>query len=178
LTEALTTSDVDLYTDGRLPQDHPETQRALDAALARARRYCGWHVTPAIRESITLDYFRSNPHVLEIPTLKIVSLESITVDGEPVDLSDVQQVAPGLLTRKRCWADGETVVELTHGYSAAEAQDWREAVLAMIDTASQSIGTGGAGALTSKTVDNVTYSWSSAQIGATALDLYKILPFA
>jgi hypothetical protein len=39
---------VEAFTEGRLNRDDAETQRQLDAALAAARGYCGWHVTPVV----------------------------------------------------------------------------------------------------------------------------------
>ena len=39
---------LEQFTRGRLDRDDDESQRQLNAALAAARRYCGWHVTPVL----------------------------------------------------------------------------------------------------------------------------------
>jgi hypothetical protein len=69
----------------------------------------------------------------------------------------------------------------THGYTAAEAEDFRGAVLAMVDQASLAVGTGASGSVVSKTVDDVSLSWSgavaAAPIDKAALDAYRLLAF-
>ncbi|KUH90624.1 hypothetical protein [Mycobacterium sp. IS-1556] len=178
MPEDLTPADVAQYTRGRLSADDPETLRALNAALAKARRWCGWHVSPVRTETLTLD--GSGSLVLEVPTLKIVSLTSVSEGGTAVDLAEVHQShdTPGLLVRTTPWTCewGAVEVTLTHGFTAAEAQDWREAVLAMVDQATLNVGTGAAGSVVSQKVDDVEYSWSNAALGTTALDSYRLLP--
>ena len=194
MPEDLTPGDVEQFTEGRMLQTDPETVRALDAALARVRRWCGWHVTPARRETITRDRPYSN--MLIIPTLKIRQVHSITVDGQAMDLSDIRvsNDVPGMLqtVTGRPWAYscnlGQIEVELTHGFTAAEAQDFREAVLELIDNADISKGTGGDGPLTSKRVDDVEYHWSGFvdrtfgiaknPMNESLLYQYRILAFA
>lgn len=169
MPEALVPGDVEQYTNGRLLQSDPETVRALNAALAKARRYCGWHVSPVQNEILTLDRPYSNTLIL--PTLRVVTLNSITVDGTAVDLTKVRmsREAPGVLglNDSRPWGGkyplsydpgyGTMVVDLDHGYTAAEAEDFREAILRMIDVASIQVGTGFDGPLEEIKVDDVAY---------------------
>lgn len=159
MPEQLLPFDVEQYTRGRLSQTDPETTRLLDAALARARRYCGWHVSPVITETITLD--GHGDRFLPLPTKRIGAVVGIDVDGVPIDLSEVQQHGSTLI--RWIWPCGyaNIEVEFTHGFTAAEAVDFREAVLRMVDQSASIAAEGGT--LVSKTVDDVSYRWASGQ---------------
>lgn len=169
MAEIMVPGDVEAYTQGRLNQSNPETQRALDAALAKARRYCGWHVSPVRQDTIIMD--RPQWTILVLPTLHIVSVDSVTIDGVPVPLDNVRmsREAPGILATKdsRPWGGypllrdpgyGAMSVTITHGYTAAEAADFREAVLRTIDTANLQVGTGVDGPVEEIKVDDVGLS--------------------
>lgn len=188
MAEDLTPADVENYTNHRLLASDPEVLRGLNAALARIRRYCGWHVSPVRTETLTVDGpgYGLGGHYLVLKTMHIVDLISITEHDEPTDLANVKESAdaPGILYKKRChWACGFSAieVELEHGYTAAEAADFREAVLALVDRASQSVGDAGGGAqLVEKEVDDVRYRWSDRVISLTldesAVGQFRILP--
>lgn len=163
IDEDLTVVDVENYTKGRLSRDDPETQRALDAALARVRNYCGWHVSPVKTETMIKD--GTNDRWLFLPTQKIVEITSVTECGTALDLTTVKQSADAMgILVKTCghWRHGfsNIEIELSHGYTAAEAADFREAVLSLIDQASFTIGEGRNGPLLSKRVDDVELTWS------------------
>lgn len=199
MAEDLLPDDVESYTGGRLSADSDETQRALNAALARARRFCGWHVSPVKTETIILDR-PSSSSLLILPTLKIVTVNSITVDGNAVDLANVRtsSEAPGVLSTKdgftpwggwHFWDSGlgRVSVNVSHGYTAEEAADFRDAVLQLIDISTLAIGTGGSGPLEEKQVDDVTYRWSRIPdrlvdsiarnpMDASILYQYRLLP--
>jgi hypothetical protein len=165
MPEALVPGDVEQYTAGRLSQSDPETVRFLDAALTRVRRYCGWHVSPVRTETIIID--GSGTSLLVLPTLKIVELISVTEDDVALDPAidvKISAAAGGVIakTQWRRWCPGfsNIEVELSHGYTAAEAGDFREAVLSLIDDATMQVGTGRTGPLVGKRVDDVEYSWA------------------
>jgi hypothetical protein len=138
----LTVDDVEQYTDGRLGPDNADSDRLLAAALAAARRYCGWHVTPQQAETVTID--GPGSRLLVLPTLHLATLTSITEDGESVEVSSVSSSERGLVRKKSCacWTRqlGGVVVAMTHGFAAAE--DWQAAVLSVVDRASYA-ATGG-----------------------------------
>lgn len=171
MAEDLEPADVEAYTNGRLSASDPETARALAAALARVRRFCGWHVTPVLESDvITLD--GSGNSWLALPTLKVVALNTITeqdrtglaVAVDPVNIQ-LSAESPGLIRKKlgRAWTYGWStiVVDFDHGYTADEAPDFRDIVLKLVDQASLNVGTGGQGPLTQKRVDDVIYRWSA-----------------
>lgn len=171
----LNAGDVSNFTDGRLADTGltGETARMLMAALVVARRETYWHVSPAKTETITID--GPDSRVLWLPTMKLNTLTSVTEDGTLLDLSTIAKSAgdePGTTRRvslrkksKGYWS-GEysaLVIAMNHGFTEAEASDWRQGILSMVDQMSLvpvSSGTGVSGlGQTRKTVDDVTYGY-------------------
>lgn len=72
----------------------------LDAAVSTIRKYCGWHVSPNIREDIVLDGIGGTG--IELPTLRLTNVLSIENDGKVIDLESVDISRDG-------------VIELQHG---------------------------------------------------------------
>ncbi|MGV0627204.1 hypothetical protein [Mycolicibacter minnesotensis] len=134
----LTPADVEAFTKGRLSKDAPNVAALLTTALAAARRYCGWHVTPVrTADVITLDGPGSG--MLVLPTLRLTALTSVTEDGIAVDLSTLAWSARGLVRKKSGarWSDKFGSIEVTMSHGFAEAPDWQAAVLSMVDRISE-----------------------------------------
>jgi hypothetical protein len=173
----LTADDVETFTGGRLLASDQTTIDMLNAALVTARRYVGWHVSPVVsNQTVVLD--GPDSRILMLPTRKLNTLTSITENGTSLTLSTLSWSAggpPGWLespvrVRKNSggWWTGKyrgISVVMSHGYTEAEAADWRRAVLLMVDRMSLVTvsGTGGMdeSMLIRKTVDDVTYGWAS-----------------
>lgn len=182
----LSAADVEDFTSGRLDGSDLEVARMLEAALVTARRYCGWAVTPVITDdAITLD--GPGSRILLLPTRKLVALTSVSENGSPlslVSLSATPGGPPGVTSRPAAvrkssggwW--GRTYqsidVVMTHGYTEAEAADWRYAVLSMVDEMGQ-IQMSGTSELdiVSKKVDDVTYRWADRYANAAESSLYS-----
>lgn len=192
----LTPASVELYTEGRLLASDPRTQQLLDMGLGRARRFCGWHVTPVISATATM---RGNcEEWIALHTLKIVTVTSITevCDGVEtvIDVNDVEILSdePSSIYWKthRHWHPHRTyIITFSHGYTANEAAAFQEAVLSWIDTTATSIGMGGSGPLTEFRVDDVDMKWGGGgdrlpgslplnPLSSGSLYQYKILPVA
>lgn len=188
IAENLLVADVDAYTSSYLPAADPETQRALDAALARVRNYCGWHVSPVATETFTLR--GSGFDFLVLPTLKIDTLTTVTEDGSDVDLSTIKTYTgePGVLYRadyelwrRRC----DYEIELDHGFAAADAADWREAVLSLIAQTAEAVESGRVAPMLSKEVDDTDVHWSGLHMAIenwpldkSVLSKYRLFYFA
>ena len=165
-SEDLSPFDVEVYTKGRLPADDPETQRALDAALATVRDYCQWHVTPVRSETLTV---RGRGYSdIKLPTKNIVSIESVTENGEPVDLDSITIWRNTLTKVSGCWC-GVVEVALSHGFTADESANWRDVVLHIVDRETFNAGEGGSGELIHKQVDDVQVRWA----GGSFEELYS-----
>ncbi len=181
MPEELLPSDAEQYTKGRLDQTDPDVARALDAAKARVRNWCCWHVSPVLTETITMDGHGGCN--LFLPTLKIVALTDIQIDGVSIDLTSVKRPAdtPGVLYRQAGWPCGYSniTVTLSHGFTAAQCPDWREAILALLDQASMTAGTGRSGPIISKKVDDVAINWSGLpkEVDDAPMDKRVLAPY-
>jgi hypothetical protein len=163
----LTTADVEAYTDGRLAAGEPETERMLAAALAAARRYCGWHVCPVLEDQVITMDGPGSP-LLVLPTLQLVKLTGIAEQGVDVDLTYVQVSARGLARKlsgfpaqpldsdwwnwaeiihpswpylrhdiELYWTGGYSTLQVTMTHGYDDAPDWQAAVLSYLSRQSQ-----------------------------------------
>jgi hypothetical protein len=137
---ALDVYSVELATSGRLNSDDAETQRQLDAAMAAARNYCGWHVTPELADvEVTLD--GSGGPLLVLPTLKLTALTSVTEkafyaeDVIDVDVQYLDWSTRGLVAKRsrQLWTDRFQGVTVTMSHGFDEAPDFEAAILSAID---------------------------------------------
>lgn len=176
----LTAADLASYTNGRLPADAPETQQLLNRALAGARRYCGWVVTPAVSGAVL---YLDGPGTrdLSLPTMNMTALTDVVEDGIDLDVTTLAWSRQGIMrkTTGHRWSRqlGAIQVTITHGYSVEDAADWRGAVLAACDLAAQNVGQ----QLQQYTVDDVQRNWfKSAQFAfnTAILDPYKLMGVA
>lgn len=169
----LAAADLATFTGGRLSASDPNTATVLAAALAAARRYCGWTVSPVATDvEITVD--GPGGAVLALPTRNLIEVSALTENGSAVDVStlDVSRVKGtvrkypyGLWTGR----DGGIAVTMTHGLTEAEAADWRRAVLRLADLMSSDTSASGLrddGDLVRKRVDDVEYQWAEGLIAA------------
>jgi hypothetical protein len=158
----LTTTDVATFTDGRMVADDPATEQALAAALAVARRYCGWHVNPVLDDQVlTMD--GPGAPLLVLPTLNLVKCSKIVEQGVEADLTYVQISARGLARKlfgfpapagdsawwywaetlprstyllapiESYWAGGYGAIEVTMSHGYEDAPDWQSAVLSYLN---------------------------------------------
>lgn len=148
-----------------------------DPALAAARSYCGWHVTPQRSDELVLD--GPGGTLLALPTLHLVEIESLTEDGEQITLTDLEWSATGVVRKKSglAWTTklGGITVEITHGYDSAE--DFDQAVSLIEASLTSTIRDDPA--MTSKKVADVEYQWAVSLTGGVGpasvlLDKYKL----
>lgn len=90
---------------------------ARTQAEAEVRAYCGWHISPERTEDLTVD--GSHATVQMLPTLWLTALNSLTVDGTPVDVDSVEWSRAGFLRRDAAWASRLRGISanVTHGYA-------------------------------------------------------------
>lgn len=181
----LSVTDVEAFSGGRLLASDPEVARMLAAALAVARRYAGWHVSP-VRLGETLIIDGPDSRMLPLPTRKVVELTSVTEKGTVLDVDDLTWPIGGppgiadrpIVVRKKSggfWSGIYQAIEVTmdHGYTELEAADWRQAVLSMVDQIGSLSGRGESD-LVSKKVDDVTYTWGNAYTTAAEGVIYSV----
>lgn len=92
-----------------------------EAAEAAIRAYCGWHVAPVKRETLTVD--GNGRTTLVLPTMRIQSVESVKIDGS--DVTDSVRWSTSGMLEGVCFPRRFRVVEVTleHGFSADEIGD-------------------------------------------------------
>jgi len=193
----LTTEDVRDFTNGRLQADPAGTGQVtqmLNAAVSVVRRDAGWHVCPVhTDETVTLD--GPDSRILYLPTLKLRQLISVEENDTALDLtklrwtsgpvaSQTPEVATQQATvRKRSggWWNCEyqsIVVHMTHGFTEAEASEWRRAVLTMVDQMSLVPVGGFSGfsqaALKSKRIDDTAYAFDNSYVMMAEDMLYSV----
>ena len=109
---------------GLTPADFPETARltpaAIDAAVETIRRFAGWHIWPERNETVSL--FVPGDQMVLLPTKRLVAVDSVTIDGVEVPITDDDWTPDGQL-----WVDSLTptcsgrprrvVASITHGYT-------------------------------------------------------------
>ena len=108
-----------------------EDARTRAEALVRA--YCGWSVAPQKREVLRVT--DQGGGALLLPSLHVTDLHSLTIDGEPVDSSNLRWSTNGVVHLHRgvtaSWAwggrwnvNGVSTIEadVTHGYQVWPAE--------------------------------------------------------
>jgi hypothetical protein len=174
----LVPADLAAFTQGRLSGDDPGTADALASALAAARRFCGWHVTPVrITQAVTVD--GPGSRLLVLPTLRLTELTEIIEDGVAVDVDSLEWSSRGLVRKsgQGCWTGrfGGIVATMSHGFDAAT--DWQTAVLSLADRWSE-MSTGGEPTVVGP------FQWPTREVAGAAftateryiLDMYALEP--
>lgn len=104
------TDDLTAYLSG-------DPQAAIDAATGLVRDYCGWHVTPV--ETQTLTFRARGERAMLLPSLRVVAVRSVVVDGVPVDVDGIEWDPSGILWLGGVTGQVEAVVD--HGFDEVPA---------------------------------------------------------
>ncbi|AJA43309.1 head-tail adaptor [Mycobacterium phage Sbash] len=164
----LTPDDLPAKVRGLFAND-TEAQAAIDAVLAAARRWCGWHVSPVIVDDV-MELDGPGGRVLSLPTLNLLSVKSVIELGVVLDVSTLDRSRrKGTLTKPYGrWTarDGAIVVTATHGFTEAEAADWRRAVVQLVGQRAQTSRP--SADLKRKKIDDVEYEWFETAVSVDA----------
>lgn len=146
--------------------DATAQQKAIDVALADARRYCGWHVSPVRTETVTVD--GSGGRVLSLPTLKLLGLVSLTECGIPHDVTRLDWSRIGVVRKPLAlrWTSRYSSIEagMQHGFTEDEAAGWRAAIIDLIVmNADETDSVRDDPALIRKKIDDTDLQWTAAR---------------
>lgn len=147
-----------------------------DAALAAARRYCGWIVTPPETVTVTVDGPGRRPVLLR--SLHVTNIVSVVEDGVTLDVADLRWSETGAVHKKHgFWTckPASIAVRFTHGYD--EAPDFDAAVEQAAHTLSVATIRDDP-AMKRKRIDDVDYEWYgnvTRVLNTGLLDPYRIL---
>lgn len=147
-----TTDDLAAYL-GEPPANPAQASFALDAASELVRTYCGWSITREPDAAWTLDAIGGR--LLALPTLHLIAVASVLVDGKPVD--DAESSSAGLLYRHAGWPNGYGSVEVhaDHGHDTTP----RHIVAVVCSLASRLLATAGQGPVTGYRVGGVQITY-------------------
>lgn len=173
----LTAADIEAYTRGRLKETDESTGLLLAAALAAARRFCGWHVNP-VRTDEELVVDGPDARVLSLPTMNLLSVTEVDDDGQAYGADELRFSRSWGTVAKRnrmLWSSGFGAVRavVTHGFTNDQAADWRLGVMRLVDLMSRELTDPGreSADLISKRVDDVERSWSATSGGPAGTSL-------
>lgn len=112
-------------------------QARLSGIVREIRDYCGWHIAPAIDETITVD--GSGGTVQQLPTLRLNSVTSVTENGTELGATVYEWSYDGSLRRCGYWTTRYrgVVAEVNHGYETVP----ENLVSVILDAASSAIAT-------------------------------------
>lgn len=122
-----------------------EPQPLIDAATAMVRAYCGWHITPARTETVTL---RSNGSACQLlPSLHVTDIALITYGGDilapvldyvwsPFGVLDL--VANGPYFSNLVAASGAVDIAVTYTHGLDAVPDVAAVILAIVARAAAS----------------------------------------
>lgn len=164
LPNFLTAEEFSIETGGAIAVDDPRVEPLLAGASAAIRRYCGWHIGPEVDMTLTVD--GSGSHVLNLPTLRIVSITNVVEYGrtwEPADIAGLEWSEAGMVrTSGRCWTSRYrgVAVTLTHGFE--DIADVKQIVQQVVGNAiSSPMGA------TREQAGQVSISWSTTAPGVS-----------
>lgn len=87
MTDFATPQELSDHTKGQISPTDQRSPLILAGATTAIRNYCGWNIAPAEDLEVTLD---GGAEVLYLPSLKVNSLASLTIDGSPQDLTNFE----------------------------------------------------------------------------------------
>ncbi len=169
--------------------DDDALQDMLDAALAAARRFCGWFVTP-VQTDVELTVDGPGGRVLSLPTRNLIAISELTEAGVALDVTKLDPSRRTGTVEKHPYGwwtcrNGAIVVKMTHGFTEVEAADWRRGILRLVDIMSLEPVSVGAERespeMKRKRIDDVDYEWYDKLIStndqlAALFSQYRILP--
>jgi hypothetical protein len=153
--------------NGQLPTS---PQFWLDAATASVRRYCEWHITPSITESMVLDGTGSRE--LLIPSGLVLDVMQCTNAGQDVT-DQVEWSEKGVLTLRTGWTDRSRGIRLLvlHGYE--EAPD----VAGVIASVASRAAMNPSGALTSQRAGTQGFNMVAGSIPLMEAEKDQLAPY-
>ena len=153
------------------------------AALGFIRAYCGWHIAPVRTEVVAPR--GATGHLFTLPTLKLVEVLSLTVDGEPQDVAPPATGLPALQSGLASvyWPGacsrrlGGVQLSIRHGLPEAPAE------LAALAVQLKNVMLVGVGGVRVGNISLTPAAVSAATAGLppfmlTILDLYRLPPLS
>lgn len=141
---------------------------AVLAAEGIIRDYCGWHIAPAITETLTLD--GSGTYRMFLPSLRIKSITSIVEDGKTLGVGDYDWSENGTVEKaagRLPWTTKRrgVVIVLVHGYDHCPAG---------VNDLAKQLAKAGPAAITRAQIGQTSVTYSAAAPSFEVLNRYRI----
>ncbi|WP_172121412.1 hypothetical protein [Actinomyces faecalis] len=167
---------VDVYSvaaasNGQVSAQDPRLEPLIRGAEAAVLAWCGWHVTPVITQTLTLDGEGSAS--LHLPSGHVVDVSEVKVDGRPLNRGCWDFSEAGMLrTRRGRFPDRFRCVEvtLTHGFKEAPA-------LAAVVTRSVLAACASPMGATSESAGQVSIRWGRSGMTLSEEDKADLAPY-
>lgn len=103
---------------GAVSPDDPRLEFVAAGASTAIRNYCRWHVTPVIKETVTVDV---PGRIVKLPTMNLLDVEDVVLNGEPLGEDDYAWSSVGLLMFEEAVTPRfrALVLTMTHGFHQA-----------------------------------------------------------
>ena len=173
---ALATADqYENYTRTPIDSDSiGQIEFLLEGVSDDIRSYCRWSISA--EEDVTWTVDSNGSTVLAVPTLHLRDVDSVTVDGETVDVADIEWSQDGYLVRRTGWPNKlrSVVVVGSHGHNPVPPV----IVTVACSMVSRLAPTAGSGAATSVRIGDYaeTRPNANAQTGSVGPDMLGASP--
>jgi hypothetical protein len=129
----------------------------MRAAQAAVRHYCGWHISPSVTETITVDGYGGR--TLALPSKHVTAIASITISGTDVIADAVWSEAGTVVLTSGLWPDlpGSVQVSLTHGWDTDDVPDVAAIILSVAKRARTNPG-----AISSQSVNGASVNFATS----------------
>lgn len=118
----VTPAQFSAWTKGKIAANDPRVELLLSGATRGIRRWCGWHIAPEYDDDRHLD--GPGGRELSLPTMHLVSIATLTEDGTPLDVDDLEWSELGEIRKpgRARWTSRYRGVHVTfrHGYEDAD----------------------------------------------------------
>ena len=91
----LTSEQLAESSGGALKSGDPRLETVVDAVSEAVRRYCRWHVTPVVEETVVLD--GTGGKVLQLPSMRVWDVSEVKIGGNVVPPNQYAWSAAGLV---------------------------------------------------------------------------------
>jgi hypothetical protein len=169
-------ADLAQYRNG----DEGSIVRQVQAAV---RSYCGWHIAPAMNETVTLD--GTGTGFVRLPTLQLNSVDAVTNAGTAITVSDGVDWSDAGFIQLRNGArftdrPGQVTVTMNHGFTDPPPDVVEVVVSVAARAASSPVGavseSAGGVSLSFGTFNGVAGGIALLAHERAVLDLYRLAP--
>ena len=163
----LTPTEFSVGTGGQIKATDPRLIPLLAGASAAIRRYCGWHVAPAIRDEYVLDY-EGGP-LVTLPTMRLLAVDAFSARNNDLDVDKLKwsqngEIALSSPGRGMRLGEGFRAIRATivHGFDLDMVADLKQIVQQVVGNAiSSPLGA------TREQAGQVSIQWSTTAPGVS-----------